>query len=115
MEQVQAMSNRTFKVVRRASYLARLGLLIMLPMSAFASDPVNGQKLYMVHCAGCHGVNGISLMPQAPNLARFEVYSQSDHDLVDVIRAGRNTMPPYLGILKQNEMYDVVSYMRNLH
>jgi len=96
-------------------YRIRLGLLLLLPMTAFASDPVNGQKLYSMHCAGCHGVNGISVMQQAPNLAQFEVYTMPDRELVDLIRTGRNSMPPSLGILKQSEMLDVVSYMRTLH
>ena len=114
MEQPQAMPNRIAKAGRRVLFLARLGLLAMLPMPVFAADADRGQKLYSVHCAGCHGVDGISVMSQAPNLASFELLTQPDQSLVDVIRDGRNTMPQYLGILKESEILDVVSYLRTL-
>lgn len=108
------MPNRTFKASRRALFLAWLGLLAMLPISGFASDPVNGQRLYSAHCAGCHGVDGVSVMKQAPNLATPEIFTQSDQVLLEIIRPGRNLMPPFLGILKQGEMLDVISFLRTL-
>jgi len=108
------MPNRTYRTMCRGLFLTGLGLLTMLPMSAFAVDTANGQRLYSMNCAGCHGMAGVSVMKQAPNLASFEVFTQQDKDLLDVIRTGRNMMPPYLGILKQNEMLDVISYLRTL-
>lgn len=93
---------------------ACLAALAMLPHLAFAADPGNGQRLYLAHCAGCHGPNGYSAMPNTPNLARSERLDQPDPVLVDRIRSGSNAMPPFLGILKENEFYDVISYVRTL-
>jgi len=106
------MPDRTARTARLVSLLVRIGLLAMLPISAFAANVSNGQRLYAVHCAGCHGMDGVSVMPQAQNLARFELFTQPDQNLVDVIRTGRNLMPPYLGILKETDIIDVVSYLR---
>jgi cytochrome c6 len=86
----------------------------MMSIAAFAANTGNGQRLYAVHCAGCHGMDGISVMPQAQNLARFDLYTQPDQNLIDVIRSGRNMMPSYLGILKENDILDVVSFLRTL-
>jgi cytochrome c6 len=87
----------------------------VFPYMAFADDVGNGQKLYMIHCSGCHGADGISVMPGAPNLARLDLFSQSDQDLADMIRSGSDKMPPYLGVLNDQEILDVVSYLRILH
>jgi len=112
MERIGTMSKRVAGLVRWTLFMIRLGFLAALPVSVYAADASNGQKLYAVHCAGCHGVDGYSVMQQAPSLARFELFSQPDQNLADVIRSGRNMMPPYLGILKESDILDVVGYLR---
>lgn len=107
-------SYQAYRALRLTALSSCLTVLSMLPHSALAADPVNGQRLYLTHCAGCHGQTGLSTMPNAPNLARSERLNQSDPVVVDKIRSGINAMPPFLGILKDNEIYDVVSYVRTL-
>jgi len=107
-------SNQIRRPLRLALFSSCLAMLVMLPHSALAGDPVNGQRLYLTHCAGCHGPNGLSIMPNAPNLARSERLNKPDPEMVAKIRSGINTMPPFLGILQDNEIYDVVSYVRTL-
>ena len=110
------MFNRTAKSAQRVFSVAGLGLMSVLPLSALAGgDAVHGQKLYQMHCAGCHGVAGVSTMPQAPDLARPETFTQSDEQLIEVIRDGRNMMPPFFGLLRGNDFADVASYLRTLH
>ncbi len=92
-----------------------IGVLANLPLQVFAADAVNGQRLYMANCAGCHGANGISIMQQAPNLARFEMRDQTDQALQDKIRSGGGPMPPFVGILKDSDILDVVSFLRTLN
>ena len=84
------------------------------PATAGAADLANGRNLYMAHCSGCHGDKGISFMPQAPNLARGEGMGQPDPLLIDKIRAGKNAMPPFLGILSDRDILDVIAYARTL-
>jgi cytochrome c6 len=94
---------------------ACLAALAMLPLAAHAANPVNGQRLYLANCAGCHGQNGLSIMPKAPNLARGESLNQPDTVLLGKLRSGVGFMPPFFGILKDSELDDIISYVRSLH
>lgn len=90
-------------------------LVAWLPGTAFAAaDLAKGQNLYKIHCSGCHGEKGISVNPEAPNFARGEKLFQSDAALIDVVRNGKNSMPAFLGILQDREIFDVISYARTL-
>ena len=89
-------------------------LLVMQPVSVFAADLDKGKNLYLIHCSGCHGEKGFSHMPQVPNFARGEGLAQPDPVLMDAIRAGSDARPPFLGILNDREILDVISYVRTL-
>ncbi|MDO8413591.1 MAG: c-type cytochrome [Gallionellaceae bacterium] len=89
-------------------------LFILLTPAAFAADLDKGKTLYLAHCSGCHGEKGFSIMPQAPNFARGESLAQPDPVLMDAIRSGSDTRPPFLGILNDREILDVISYVRTL-
>ena len=91
------------------------GVGIMFPLEAHAADVANGQRLFMANCAGCHGINGISIMKDAPDLARFEMRDQTDQTLIEKIQSGSGSMPPYIGILKDGEILDVVSFIRTFN
>lgn len=108
------MSDRIARTIRPALFSAHFAaLLAMLPLSASAAD--NGRQLYLAHCAGCHGANGISVMQEAQNFSRAKLLVQPDQDLIDIIRSGRNMMPAYLGILNDRETLDVIKYLRTLN
>ncbi len=79
-----------------------------------ASDIANGQQIYRKHCAGCHGLRGVAGMAGAAEFARGEGLLQSDFDLLARIKAGRNACPSYLGILKEQQIFDVIAYIRTL-
>lgn len=79
-----------------------------------AADVVKGNQVYMMHCAACHGMSGVSVMPGAPNFARLERLLQPDAALLASIRNGRNAMPAYAGILTDREILDVIAYLRTL-
>lgn len=85
-----------------------------LPTASIAMDMNNGKRLYMAHCAGCHGMDGNSIMPQAPNFARGERLQQADFTLVNFIKTGSATHPPFFGLIVEKEMFDVVGYLRNI-
>ena len=103
--------NRTVKVIHSALFM----LLATLLQPALAAGVENGQQLYFAHCAGCHGINGISVIPEAKNFSRANLLAQPDQDLVDIISTGRNMMPAYLGILNDREILDVINYLRTLN
>ncbi len=55
-------------IVRAFIGLLALSLLIALPDAAHAADAKAGRKKAQM-CAACHGIDGISKMPVAPNIA----------------------------------------------
>lgn len=85
-----------------------------LPGRALAADLVAGKRHYTAYCAGCHGVDGMSLRPQAPKLALGERMAQPDFMLVSTLKSGFGTHPSFLGILNDRDLLDVVSYVRTL-
>lgn len=81
-------------------------------------DMARGQRLYGMHCASCHGANGIPVVPNAPNFAMRQGMDKPDYELVQSLltgmnmRTGKNHSPPYMGVLKEQEMTEIVQYLR---
>ncbi len=99
-----------------ASLLAAcIGVILTTPLEAFAADVVKGQALYMANCSSCHGQYGISDMKEAPNLASFDMAEKSDEELMDTIQSGSGSMPPYVGVFNDDELDDLMSFLRTLH
>lgn len=104
----------TKRVHLRLALLASLLAATMFPAASWAMDLGNGKRLYDVHCAGCHGINGHSIVPSAPNLSRGEKMFRPDFDLVNILKTGTANHPPFLGLMSEKEMLDVVGYARTL-
>lgn len=97
--------------------LATLAVAVLaaaISASAFAADTFKGQKVYASNCAICHGQDGRGVMPGTPNLATPEAMMKPDFTLLASIRAGRNAMPAYQGILSDRDIMDVIAYVRTL-
>ena len=111
-------SKRAFSKTGIAGYvMAVLAAFLLTSVSgtAFAADPNKGGKLYASHCAGCHGTDGVPVMPGAPNFKRAEGMLKPDVQLLNGIKAGKGAMPGFFGILKEQEILDVIAYMRTLN
>jgi len=111
--------------------LAALVLILLAAAPAPApplGDAKNGRELYMEKCALCHGAQGegwdwskkVARPPvPVPDLAAV-VPKRSDRFLYDVIKEGgegvRQTrfMPPFGFQLSDQEIWDLVAYMRSL-
>ena len=89
-------------------------LLLGHSNAAYAADPGNGARIYATHCSGCHGDGGVSNMPGAPDFSRRERLFQPDMALLASIRDGVSVMPAYKGLLSDQEILDVISYLRTL-
>jgi cytochrome c6 len=112
-----SMTFRQLGSMQRLSVIGRMAvagalLLVFANGAAVAADIVKGRQLYNMHCANCHGANGISFMPGAPNFARQERMMQPDVNLAVAIRNGKNAMPAFAGVLTESQIFDVVGYMR---
>ncbi len=88
-------------------------MLIGAPQ-AIAGDPVNGGKLYNQHCKKCHGASGKSNLPGVADFSRGEGLLKADGELLDKITNGKGMMPAFRAILKDDEVSDVITYLRKL-
>lgn len=83
-------------------------------LPAHAIDLGRGQRLFNLHCAACHGVNGMPVVPNAPSFAMRERLDQPDIMLMQSVKTGKNTMPPFFGLLRDPEIVDILQYIRTL-
>lgn len=102
------------KSLKRNALAAMLAAATCASAPALAADAAKGAQLYSMHCTSCHGRSGIPVMPGSPNFTRAEGLLQPDLAIMQAIRSGKNAMPGYAGILRDNEILDVIAYMRTL-
>jgi cytochrome c6 len=88
--------------------------LTLLAMPAGAADITKGGALYATHCAMCHGANGNPVMPGAPNFRRMDTLMRPDMQILPSIKNGKGSMPGFFGILRDQEILDVVAFLRTL-
>lgn len=106
------------KVRQACLVLATLAVAVLaigFGTPSFAADSIKGRQMYSTNCAACHGQNGRSLIPGAPNFDRGEAMLRPDHALLSSIKGGRNAMPAFQGILTDRDILDVIAYLRTLH
>jgi mono/diheme cytochrome c family protein len=73
-----------------------------------------GQTIYASQCATCHGVNGEGMDPQFPAQdGNPFVVSTDPSPVIDVVLHGREAMPAFADQLTNEEIAQVVSYIRN--
>ncbi|OHC70555.1 MAG: hypothetical protein A3H93_13200 [Rhodocyclales bacterium RIFCSPLOWO2_02_FULL_63_24] len=89
-------------------------LLLAGAYPALAADLARGQRLYNLHCASCHGITGIPIMPETPNLSMREGMSQPDVVIMQSLKMGKKNKPPFFGRLNDQELLDVIQYTRTL-
>lgn len=78
------------------------------------ADYFNGRDVYDLHCQGCHGADGVPLDPGSPDFSRGDAMFKSDIELFQLIRGGGGAMPAYRGLLDDDEIRDVITYVRSL-
>ncbi len=84
----------------------------------------NGKAIYEKLCLTCHGPQGKGdgptgkvLIPPATDLTSAATKKKSDADLLKIIREGKppTAMPAWKGQLSEQEMRDVLAYIRSLN
>lgn len=81
---------------------------------AHAADIYNGGEVYEMHCQACHGMDGQPMEPGTPDFSLGEGLFAPDADLVQRLREGGGHLPSYRGMLTDEELRDVVAYIRTL-
>lgn len=94
----------------------RLGMLLLAAIvpGTHAGSVFKGKDLYAAHCAVCHGPNGRPVMPGAPHFERSQGLVLPDPVLFSRISDGKRAMPGYRGVLKHEDIMDVIAYLRTL-
>ena len=98
----------------KAALLSAALVVSCLGVYAQASDIFNGREVYEIHCQTCHGMDGQSIEPGVPDFSRGEALYAPDVDLVQRLRDGGGHLPSYRGLLSDEELRDVVAYIRTL-
>jgi cytochrome c oxidase cbb3-type subunit 3 len=108
---------------------AILVALFLVPGISLASGNAGqGKALYDRHGASCHGAGGkgdgaaaAALNPKPSNLSdKTAMAKLKDTDAFNVIKQGGAAigksplMPPFAGALKDNEIHDLVAFVRSL-
>jgi mono/diheme cytochrome c family protein len=85
------------------------------------SDASNkaGMALYTKNCASCHGKAGLgdgvkarSLKTSSGDFSKAEYQDQIDGDHFYKTKTGRGDMPKYEGKIADNDIWNLVNYMR---
>lgn len=100
--------------IQTAGRLALILFLIAAAQAASGGDVYNGQEVYRTHCRSCHGQSGAGEVGNAPDFTIGEGLLQSDLSLMKAISDGKGVMPGYRAVLSEQEILDVISYMRAL-
>jgi cytochrome c6 len=100
----------------RTALLAVLCSLMLLVWagSAHAADTRKGAQVYGQYCRDCHGNRGVPNMPGVPDFSRNQRLMKSDLALVKSISIGKGMMPAFQGRLTENDILDVIAYLRTL-
>jgi mono/diheme cytochrome c family protein len=90
--------------------------------SAASGDPAKGKLIYETNCSTCHGARGkgdgllsAALTPPPPDLTSPKAKAKSDQDLLTVIRDGRVVMPAWKSRLNEQDIQNVLAYIRSLN
>lgn len=80
-----------------------------------------GKKVYTQFCVACHGVKGkgdgiagSSLNPRPANFMATPIVEQTDGSMFWKISNGKTPMPAWATILKPEQRWDVICYIRSM-
>ncbi len=89
------------------------------PVATGDASTKAGLALYTKNCASCHGKTGLGDGVKARALKNFpgdfskaDFQGQSDGDHFYKTKTGRGEMPKYEGKLADNDIWNIVNYMR---
>ncbi len=98
----------------KAVLIAMVSLLAILAVQARAGDMQKGREVYDMHCVTCHGMNGYAIDMTIPSFANGDRMFLMDQEMLQSVRNGKNMMPAFRGLLSDEEIRDVITYLRTL-
>ena len=106
------------RVFRAGSILvSMLSILFLFAVSARAES--DGASVYKAKCAMCHAADGSGNSPtgksmKVPDLRSADVQKKTDAQLIEATANGMGKMPAYKGKLTDDQIKQVVVYIRDL-
>jgi cytochrome c6 len=80
-----------------------------------AQDAASGEKTFKAKCTACHGADGKGKEAlKTQDLASAAVQNMSDAELTSITANGKGKMPAYKGKLTDDQIKDLVAYIRSL-
>lgn len=115
---MRSLGKGTVSIVSIAALLSIGSATWVAP--AFGADVTKGKKVYADKCVGCHGEKGKGDGPGAGMLSKKPAdYTDkkamsklTDADLKRTVKQGKAPMPAWSMILTDQEIDDVVAYIR---
>lgn len=86
-------------------------LQLTMPI-VIANDVFKGREVYVRDCALCHGASGEGRLPGLLGFSESQALYRSDEALNKVVRDGKGIMPSFNGLLTDDEIRNVVTYLR---
>ncbi len=91
------------------------------PVKPTEESLAKGKKVYVIDCAMCHGKNGDGKGDMATDMKNVTDFTnpdalknRSDSELFLAIRKGKGDMPPEGDRAKDDEIWNLVNYVRSL-
>lgn len=82
------------------------------------SSIARGKEVYLDNCAACHGDKATGLKAEEVNLSKSppnllkRLTTHSDGDFYWKIREGRGEMPSFKSELEENDIWDIVNFLK---
>lgn len=88
---------------------------LMTANPVLAGDPFAGSAIYAEYCVNCHGGDGAGEIAGTPSFRGGRLMTKSNFELSDKIRNGKNLMPSFGGVLSEEQIDDVMTYIRTFN
>jgi len=103
---------------RTVGFFAVLAILSAGNLNLAAQNSSSGADTFKANCATCHGPDGsgdtsIGKSLNIPDLRSEEVQKLSDTEIASVISNGKNAMPPFKNLSK-DQINSLITYIRGL-
>lgn len=82
---------------------------------ALAGDPFAGSGIYAHYCVSCHGGDGAGEVAGTPSFRGGRLLTKNPMEIKNTIRMGKDMMPAFQGVLTEQQIDDVMEYIRTFN